>query len=186
MSEEQAEYIVNGRPAKMPFECEVCGGKHPTLQQARDCEQACKEHCRKRRIEREVGGRICTCDVCMANGRLSEGRNTMFRIKKYRKKPVVIEALQWDGQNQWEIEKWAHEGMPPEMNSIILPDLGECLKIRTLEGYMTAQKGDWIIKGVKGEFYPCKPDIFDATYEPVDSAKATLYGSMEANRKEIL
>lgn len=68
MSEEQAEYIVNGRPAKMPFECEVCGGKHPTLQQARDCEQACKEHCRKRRIEREVGGRICTCDVCMANG----------------------------------------------------------------------------------------------------------------------
>jgi hypothetical protein len=51
---------------------------------------------------------------------------------------------------------------------------------------MTAQKGDWIIKGVKGEFYPCKPDIFDATYEPVDSAKATLYGSMEANRKEIL
>ncbi len=61
MSEERAEYVVNGRSAKKAFECEVCGGKHPTLQQARDCEQACKEHCRKRRIEREVGGRICTC-----------------------------------------------------------------------------------------------------------------------------
>ena len=207
MSEEQVEYVVNGRSTRVPFLCEVCGGEHPTLQQARDCKRECKEYCRKRRIERELGGRICTCDACMANATLhgsSEGRNTMIRIKKsptadsrtcdfknvsrvpkYRKKPVVIEALQWDGQNQWEIEKWAHEGMPPEMNSIILLDLGECLKIRTLEGYMTAQKGDWIIKGVKGEFYPCKPDIFEATYEPVDSANATLLGSSEAKRKEV-
>ena len=54
MSEERAEYVVNGGSAKMPFECEVCGGKYGTLQQARDCEQACKEHCRQRRITREV------------------------------------------------------------------------------------------------------------------------------------
>ena len=53
MSEEQEEYVVSGRPTKMPFECEVCGGKHPTLQQASDCEQACKEHCRKRRLAQD-------------------------------------------------------------------------------------------------------------------------------------
>ena len=44
-----------------------------------------------------------------------------------------------------------------------------CIFIRTLEGEMTATQGDWIIKGVKGEFYPCKPDIFAATYEPADA-----------------
>lgn len=67
MSEERAEYVVNGRSTETPFECEVCGGKYATLQQARDCERECKAHCRKRRIEREVGGQICTCDACMAN-----------------------------------------------------------------------------------------------------------------------
>ena len=61
MSEERAEYVVNGRSTETPFECEVCGGKYATLRQARDCERECKAHCRQRRIEREVGGRICTC-----------------------------------------------------------------------------------------------------------------------------
>jgi hypothetical protein len=77
---------------------------------------------------------------------------------KYRKKPVVIEAVRWDG----------------EMETMhALNDLGFVgggalpgpLDIRTLEGTMRAEIGDWIIKGVKGEFYPCKPDIFEATYE---------------------
>ena len=53
MSEEQVEYVVNGRSTKTPFECEVCGGKHPTLQQARDCERECKEYCRKRRLAQD-------------------------------------------------------------------------------------------------------------------------------------
>lgn len=84
----------------------------------------------------------------------------------YRKKPVVIEAMQFTGRNFMEIMHWAHDGMPPEMNSIVLHDgTGEGMVIRTLEGDHHASKGDWIIKGVKGEFYPCKPDIFEATYE---------------------
>lgn len=82
-------------------------------------------------------------------------------MAKYRKKPIVIDAWQWDGTNTDELLK---------LNKSIYfcegpNDLQE-LEIKTLEGTMTASKGDWIIRGVKGEFYPCKPDIFTATYEP--------------------
>lgn len=76
---------------------------------------------------------------------------------KYRKKPVVIEAVQWNGSNQNEL-------------SSFMGVVGTCdnkVEIHTLEGMLTASIGDWIIKGIKGEFYPCKPDIFAATYEPV-------------------
>ena len=62
--------------------------------------------------------------------------------------------------------KWAHSGLPPEANSIITVDHFN-VRIRTLEGTLFASPSDWIIKGVKGEFYPCKPDIFEQTYEPV-------------------
>ncbi len=64
-------------------------------------------------------------------------------------------------------QEWAHVGMDPLMNAIICFD-GYSLTIRTLEGVMRADIGDMIIRGVKGEFYPCKPDIFEATYEPAD------------------
>jgi len=76
---------------------------------------------------------------------------------KFRKKPVVIEAVRFTGtkENYAEILKFCP-------NVGILPD---CLLIKTLEGTHRADYGDWIIKGVKGEFYPCKPDIFDLTYE---------------------
>jgi len=78
---------------------------------------------------------------------------------KFRKKPVVIEAVQ----------------LTPENIDECIAFCGSCLKahpltgvvIETLEGNMLASKGDWIIKGVNGEFYPCKPDIFEKTYEPV-------------------
>lgn len=77
---------------------------------------------------------------------------------KYRKKPVVIEAVQWTGENQDDIKV--------HMNTTILAiDKKTHLLIRTMEGVMEALPGDWIIKGIKGEFYPCKPDIFEATYE---------------------
>lgn len=79
---------------------------------------------------------------------------------KYRKKPVKIEAMQFaevsDGSN---ICSWCggtNEKSPHE------------IQIRTLEGVMTANLGDWVIKGLKGEFYPCKDDIFQATYEEVE------------------
>ena len=84
---------------------------------------------------------------------------------RYRKKPVVIEALRYDGKNLEEI------GFFVGYECRLLD--GELI-IRTLEDGLSghashvADPGDWIIKGVKGEFYPCKPDIFEATYEPAD------------------
>ena len=90
-------------------------------------------------------------------------------MAKYRKKPVVIEAKQWVGslQEAHELIGWVNEGLDPLANAIaVLGDWG-VISIRTLEGNMAAQHGDWIIKGVRGEFYPCKDDIFEATYELV-------------------
>lgn len=78
---------------------------------------------------------------------------------KYRKKPVVIEAVRWDGNNHKEVIGFAE-------NKIWFDSLGN-IWIATLEGDMVAQKGDYIIKGVQGEFYPCKPDIFAKTYEAI-------------------
>lgn len=78
---------------------------------------------------------------------------------KYRKKPVVIEAHVWNGVNSDQICKFI------EGRNVTIDKHG--LHIHTLEGTMKANVGDYIIKGVKGEFYPCKPDIFYATYEEV-------------------
>jgi len=84
---------------------------------------------------------------------------------KYRKKPVVIEAMRWDDNDRTahEIEQWASGAVYR-----VVADPTH-LMIKTLEGTMTADPGDMIIKGVKGEFYPCKPDIFEATYEAVQA-----------------
>src|SRR6185312_633893 len=92
---------------------------------------------------------------------------------KFRKKPVVIDAVQWLGR-----ESDLETVMPffgdfsklPNPHGMVNPGVGHIpaagqLDIPTLEGMITASPGDWIIKGVKGEFYPCKPDIFEATYE---------------------
>lgn len=76
---------------------------------------------------------------------------------KFRKKPVVIDAIQWTGFNEGVIMDFTRSCTQPiEEESLIIP---------TLEGNMTAHINDWIIKGVNGEFYPCKPDIFAKTYE---------------------
>lgn len=90
----------------------------------------------------------------------------------FRKKPVVIEARQYRAtpESTLDIMNWAHEGLPPEANAIIT-DVAGGIRIRTLEdkdGVSShyAIRGDWIIKGVNGEFYACKPDIFEKTYEP--------------------
>jgi len=94
--------------------------------------------------------------------------------KEYRKKPVVVEVIQYTGQNDFEIQEWSrtNNGNRRIITSPILEPTkknptGSYLQIYTLEGVMTAIVGDWIIKGIKGEFYPCKPDIFEQTYEPV-------------------
>jgi len=90
---------------------------------------------------------------------------------KFRKKPVVIEAVQWNGNN---LEQVSDLALEPSTSEVIRHFGGDdYLYIDTLEGTMRADKGDWIIKGVKGEIYPCKPDIFEATYEPAESAQAS-------------
>jgi hypothetical protein len=78
---------------------------------------------------------------------------------KFRKKPVVIDAMQFNGKNFDEIEAFVGGDASVKGSEVI---------IATLEGAMHASLGDWIIKGVKGEFYPCKPDIFEKTYEAVE------------------
>ncbi|MGI3163081.1 hypothetical protein [Pseudooceanicola sp. 200-1SW] len=94
-------------------------------------------------------------------------------MPRFRKKPVEIEARRYTGDNTRDIALWVQ----PDLAPFALPkgwwqrqkDGGEFrLVIPTLEGEMDATPGDWIIRGVKGEYYPCKPDIFAVTYEPVD------------------
>lgn len=85
---------------------------------------------------------------------------------KYRKKPIIIEAIQWLGNNKKEIADFAGESANFEVANEKEKQLFN-LSIQTLEGNMTASIGDYIIKGVNGEFYPCKPDIFEKTYEKV-------------------
>lgn len=85
---------------------------------------------------------------------------------KYRKKPVVIDAVQFTGDNMEEVDQLldGQHGFygPPNPKVVIV----------TLEGTMLADPGDWIIKGIQGEFYPCKDEIFRATYEPVSDESA--------------
>lgn len=94
-------------------------------------------------------------------------------IQRYRKKPVEIEAMRLDGSERsaaavaaWAapatpgIAAWVAPGQP-------MPD-DWGVHIETLEGTMHASPGDYVIRGVQGEFYPCKPDIFEATYDPVE------------------
>ena len=85
-------------------------------------------------------------------------------MSKYRKKPVVIEAEHFTDENKERCFSFVFSNAFLGIDEAGRP----CLKIQTLEGIMTASLGDYIIKGVSGEFYPCKPDIFAATYEPVE------------------
>jgi hypothetical protein len=90
---------------------------------------------------------------------------------RFRKKPVVIEAIQWTKDNGDEVITWANNvsiGNGTSLQYMYDSALGHSLHIHTLEGLMNVTSGDWIICGVKGEFYPCKPDIFKMTYEPVE------------------
>mgnify|MGYP001558905572 CR=1 FL=1 len=85
---------------------------------------------------------------------------------KYRKNPIVIDAIQWEGTKQswdkiFEMAEGKMKWSAGEMGS-------KTFIIHTLEGEMLASNGDWIIKGVNGELYPCKPDIFEKTYESVE------------------
>ena len=85
---------------------------------------------------------------------------------KYQKRPVVIDAWLWD-ESKETFSGIGCKSMSSEGHSSH-PDLLRALRIETLEGTMRVEKGDYIIKGVAGEFYPCKPDIFLRTYDLVD------------------
>ncbi len=100
---------------------------------------------------------------------------------RYRKKPVVIEAMQFDGtpESGAEIVAWVSTFGVDEVEfhpfladhfrgdpKVYVAHPDPYMRIKTLEGVMIGSRGDWIIRGVQGEFYPCKPDIFAATYEP--------------------
>lgn len=89
---------------------------------------------------------------------------------KYRKKPVVIDAFIWTGdKEQTEDPLWIVDAIRTNQVSFLNPGTKDVkMVINTLEGSMIASRGDYIIKGVKGEVYPCKPDIFQATYEKVE------------------
>lgn len=102
-------------------------------------------------------------------------------MAKFRKKPVVIDAVQLTKAGIYEAYSFIYG--PPNLSSHIASDKWadyeeivskEGIKIKTLEGEMTASLNDWIIKGVNGELYPCKPDIFEKTYERVEDETRTI------------
>ena len=104
-------------------------------------------------------------------------------VKKYKKKPIPIEALQWTGNNTEEVREFTGESLSKNVDDYvdliklkfdmekyqgISPDeMNEYFVIKTLEGNHLTAIGDYIIKGVRGEFYPCKEDIFLETYDEV-------------------
>lgn len=90
-------------------------------------------------------------------------------MPKFRKRPVEIEAMQYrEGMNSRdEIVEWSGGVVYQIPGALYGPGFADRLLVRTLEGAMTVSPGDWVIRGVVGEFYPCKPDIFDLTYEAV-------------------
>ena len=90
-------------------------------------------------------------------------------MSKYRKKPVVIEAFRWTGDHdQTDEPEWIVEAIKREQVAFKTSGGVVVMEIMTLEGRMYAFPGDWVIQGVENEIYPCKPSIFEATYEPVE------------------
>ncbi|MET3657844.1 hypothetical protein [Sporosarcina psychrophila] len=87
--------------------------------------------------------------------------------KRYRKKPVVIEAVQYNGTVETIVDFAGFDNTDMDPNE-------SRIYIKTLEGNMLVSHGDWVIKGIKGEFYPCKPDIFEATYDAATSNMGDL------------
>ena len=94
-------------------------------------------------------------------------------LGRYRKRPVEIDAVQWDGTNEsatpiinWILSNGGSATYQCDGDTCTdIPDEDHHIAIPTLEGTMRVSPGDWVIKGVQDEFYPCKPDIFAATYE---------------------
>lgn len=99
-------------------------------------------------------------------------------MSKFRKKSIVIEAIQFTGTNSGELHEFS--------NGAIQEPVGkDYMEIETLEGVMRVSLNDYVIKGINGEFYPCKPDIFDKTYEKADTEK-TFMEQLQADASDLL
>lgn len=103
----------------------------------------------------------CVDKVYELYTKFQEFLKSKTEVKKYRKKPLVIEAVRY--QNQWQL----HRVFPDIKISIWLKETQTVVILHTLEGKMEISEWDYIIKGIKGEYYPCKPDIFEESYERV-------------------
>lgn len=88
-------------------------------------------------------------------------------IKTFRKLPVEVQAMRWMGESPDLLVEWVRSCAGPGHISSMWAGMGNEVSILTLEGRMKVNPGDWVVRGVKGEFYPCKPEIFDLTYEEV-------------------
>ena len=93
---------------------------------------------------------------------------------KYRKKPVEVDAVQFTHESTNMLLGWIADEQGMATAHVNAEGRWDAIKVWTLEGEMIAQPGDWIIHGVAGEFYPCKPDIFEATYELVDTDEGSM------------
>jgi hypothetical protein len=91
-------------------------------------------------------------------------------VSRWRKRPVEVDAIQWTGGNWDDVAEFMGSAMSGNEADIArqMAAADGRVRIRTLEGTMAASLGDWIIRGVQCELYPCKPDIFDATYESAE------------------
>lgn len=145
----------------------VCCGWPETFAKASDCEL--------RHAANDADRRTILADVSRHHDTIRGRRAysqlvaTMPKVsvrldgRRFRKRPVEIDAVPWTGLNLAEVEAF--------VGRRLLVDETQCLAIETLEGILAASVGDWVIRGVKGEYYPCKPDIFAATYEEVPRGK---------------
>lgn len=107
-------------------------------------------------------------------------------MPKFRKKPVVVEAFQWLGRS-WDVPDWArhHRDLDFPVTAAVDFEDGcedDSLCVQTLHGRTRAILGDWVIRGTSGDLWPCKPDIFEATYEPVGGLTMTI---TDARLREI-
>lgn len=102
---------------------------------------------------------------------------------KYTKKPVTIEAVLWDGKQISEVTPWIREALNKTWGEGAIMRTGDVIEIYTLEGIVKANPGDYILRGVKGELYPCKPDIFAATYS--EAGEETALQKLSKFQEEV-
>jgi hypothetical protein len=157
MTEESAQKLLSSLKAALPL-------IEDAREERRNDPRLCESFSLQAKAAREAIAKAEEEGALRTEAPRAGGQQRVETGDLFRKKPVVIEAVQWTTSNEEVIEKFINRG-----RWAVVGPHQDHIWIQTLEGTMTANPGDWIIKGVKGEFYPCKPDIFEATYEPASS-----------------